>query len=81
MVERKEETKDKLSRSPDDADAMNLAYVEYAGGMKAGTPPPQSTQASPAMTPAGQNPGPPTLGKTSTPGRGNPISQTQDRAG
>jgi hypothetical protein len=30
-VERKDETKEKIGRSPDDADAMNLAYVGWGG--------------------------------------------------
>jgi hypothetical protein len=32
IVEKKDDTKEKIGRSPDDADAMNLAYYEYAGG-------------------------------------------------
>ncbi len=29
-VEKKDDTKEKIGRSPDDADACNLAYLEYA---------------------------------------------------
>jgi hypothetical protein len=36
-VERKDQTKDKLGRSPDDADAFNLAHLE-TGGFLAGPP-------------------------------------------
>jgi hypothetical protein len=31
VVERKDATKEKIGRSPDDADAMNLAYYETSG--------------------------------------------------
>ena len=38
-VEPKEDTKEKLGRSPDDADAMNLAYYDHAGpGLEAVAP-------------------------------------------
>jgi hypothetical protein len=38
-VEKKEDTKEKIGRSPDDADAMNLAYYECSvGGITAVTP-------------------------------------------
>ena len=36
-VEKKDETKDKIGRSPDDADAFNLAYLE-AGELSYGPP-------------------------------------------
>lgn len=33
VVEKKEDTKDKIGRSPDDADAVNLSYYEFVAGM------------------------------------------------
>ncbi|HKB41322.1 MAG TPA: hypothetical protein VKD72_33160, partial [Gemmataceae bacterium] len=33
VVERKEETKEKLGRSPDDADGFNTSFCEHVGGL------------------------------------------------
>ena len=51
-VEKKDETKDKIGRSPDDADAFNLAYLE-TGELSHGPPVenPQSVQLGPYQVP------------------------------